>query len=217
MRNSTGGITLELPCEGGNVGPGAVPRAWPVGWVTAPARPIFKFTVFMTCACMGTSAVAFLTLTAWPIARATVDAVLYWGVVAYALAEILFTLAIYVAVLPAFNTLVRPPTPLSSTWCLDNLLRTVTTVKQLRDDVGTSSYSIQRLVSGFFKMAAVQDIYLEDYHSFFAYAMHGKDVKDATVAEMDQVPCTLSTSISLYLSTSVTPSTRASPLRYICV
>ena len=104
------------------------------------------------------------------------------------------------AVLPAFNKLVRPPTPVSSTWCLDNLLRTVATVKRLRDNVGTSSYSLQRLVSGFFKMAAVQDIYLEDYHSFFAYAMHGKDVKDATVAEMDQVlPLYLSSSLPLYL------------------
>ncbi|KAJ1406431.1 hypothetical protein B484DRAFT_456827, partial [Ochromonadaceae sp. CCMP2298] len=94
---------------------------------------------------------------------------------AWLILELLFGVVVYFFVLPALQASSKPLAYPTDT--VDFLVRTLNTVSDL------DCYSLEQYVSGFFRGAKFEDVRLENFKSFLAWAMYSKHLHDVTKEE----------------------------------
>lgn len=157
---------------------------------TAPRpRRLFKAYVYSGCCFVGLAIVFFALLPSWEqevTSESTTLCVcvssLYFGL------EVFFALWVYCVIVPEINSIVVPPKP--TTPCREHIHRTIQMAKRLPRHV----YTIEQLMRGYFLHADIHDVQLDNYYSFFAYALFSKHLGDLTSAETEEVT-TLTTEV----------------------
>lgn len=149
-------------------------------------EPVFKAATFSACAGLGVVILFASLAPSWLSMDDTSSwFLLLWVSVGYILsAEIIFYLTIRCWALPRCNILTEPPS-----WehrrrdPEEHIRKTVSIAKRLPDSV----YTVGRLLSGYFLMEPVENIFLENYHSFFAYVIYGKPIDEMDTEKLERV------------------------------
>ena len=145
-------------------------------------RWLFKAFVYSSCCIVGLVVVFFALMPVW--AQRVVPA---WTMLAVAVGalyiglEVIFALWVYCIILPDINNIAVPPK--SHVPCREHFRHTMLVAQNLPKHV----YTIEKLIRGYFRQANISDIQMDNYHSFFAYALFAKHFSDLTSDEKEEV------------------------------